>query len=128
MTINIQRDDRRRLITVTISGSCDAEELWGTISIAATLIGRVPYAMLYDLRNIADESATFALQQIVHTAESSPVVGIAVRATPRLFGTAMRLTGGRSQFEVLMNPRQLDAWLERNAHGFSGERCHWTKS
>ena len=125
MPVTYERDDQRRLITVTVTDEYSvadivsaidrqsAEDTWG-------------YAILYDLRSVTHVSAEAELQrladrvQAVGRGRERGRVGIAISARPALFLvflTYTQLTRDVGTVEVLLTPAQLDAWLARNARG-----------
>ena len=123
MPIVYERDDRRRLITVTVTELYSLDDIRGVIDRQA---GEDTwwYAMLYDLRAVTDTSAQADLQQIadrvqaVGDGRARGPVGIAIRPRPALFVAGMmytKLTKGLMTVEVLLTPKQIDAWLARNA-------------
>jgi hypothetical protein len=123
MPIVYERDDRRRLITVTVTEPYSLDDIRGVIDRQA---GEDTwwYAMLYDLRAVTDTSAEADLQQIadrvqaVGDGRARGPVGIAIRPRPALFVAGMmytKLTKGLMTVEVLLTPKQIDAWLARNA-------------
>ena len=127
MPIAYERDDRRRLITVTVTEPYSLDDIRGVIDRQA---GEDTwwYAMLYDLRAVTDTSAQADLQQIadrVHAVGDGRArgpVGIAIRPRPALFVAGMmytKLTKGLMTVEVLLTPKQIDAWLARNAPSIS---------
>jgi hypothetical protein len=123
MPIAYQRDDRRRLIIVTVTEPCSVDDI-------SSVIDRQEgedtgeYALLYDLRALMDASTEANLQQIAERVkvvgggrERGPV-GIAIRAVPALFLLGLMYTKLMKEFvtvEVLLSAAQTDAWLARNA-------------
>jgi hypothetical protein len=123
MPITYERDDRRRLITVTVTEPYSLDDIRGVIDRQASE-DTWRYAMLYDLRAVTDASAEADLQQIADRVQAvgrgreRGQVGIAIRARPSLFLVALtysRLTKGFVTVEVLLSAAQIDAWLARNA-------------
>jgi hypothetical protein len=123
MPITYERDDERRLITVTaaepysvldIISAIDrqaAEDTWG-------------YAMLYDLRAATHMATDAEAQQmadrvkVVGAGRQRGPVGIAMSRTPVQFLRGLRyseLTRKIATIEVLLTAAQLDDWLARNA-------------
>ena len=127
MPIAYQRDDQRRLITVTVTEPCSVDDISGVIDRQAGEDTR-EYALLYDLRTLTDASTEANLQQIVERVkvpggkrEGGPL-GIAIRAQPALFLLGMmyaKLVKELVAIEVLLTAGQIDAWLVRNAPGAS---------
>jgi hypothetical protein len=123
MPIAYQRDDQRRLITVTVTGSCSADDISGVIDRQAGE-DTWEYALLYDLRAMTAASTEADLQQIAERVqvvgggrERGPV-GIAIRPRPAPFLEGLMyatLTKGFVAVEILLTPAQIDLWLVRNA-------------
>jgi hypothetical protein len=123
MPIAYQRDDRRRLITVTVTGPWSADGISGVIDRQADE-DTWEYALLYDLRDMTAASIEADLQQIAERVkvvgagrERGPV-GIAIRARPALFLEGLMyatLTRELVDIEILLTATQIDSWLTRNA-------------
>jgi hypothetical protein len=123
MPIAYQRNDQRRLITVTVTEPCSVDDIASAIDLQ---VGEDTweYALLYDLRAMTDASTEAHLQQL---AERMKVVGgerkrgpagIAIRAQPALFLLGLMYAKLMKEFvtlEVLLTEAQIDAWLARNA-------------
>jgi len=130
MPIAYQRDDQRRLITVTVTEPCSVDDISIVIDRQA---GEETweYALLYDLRAVTDASTEADLQQLAERVkvaggerERGPV-GIAIRARPALFLLGLMYMKLMKEFvtvEVLLTAAQIDAWLVRNAPGGSSRR------
>ena len=130
MPIAYQRDDQRRLITVTVTEPYSVNDV-------SSLIDRQAgedtweYALLYDLRAMTDASTGADLQKLAERVkmaggerERGPV-GIAIRARPALFLLGLMYTKLIKEFvtvEVLLSAVQIDAWLVRNAPGGTSRR------
>jgi hypothetical protein len=123
MPIAYQRDDQRRLITVTATEPCSVDDISSVIDRQAGE-DTSEYALLYDLRAMTDASTEAALQQTAERVkmgggerERGPV-GIAMRARPALFLLGLMHATLLKEFasiEVLLSAAQIDAWLARNA-------------
>ena len=123
MAIVYQRDDQRRLITVTVTEPCSVDDLSRVIDRQAGE-DTSKYAQLYDLRTMTDASTEAYLQEIAERVkvarggrERGPV-GIAMRARPALFLLGLMHATLLKEFasiEVLLSAAQIDAWLARNA-------------
>ena len=122
MPIAYQRDDRRWLISVTVTEPCTVNDIFSVIDRQAAE-DTWEYALLYDLRAITDASAEADLQQLAERAKVSAgerergPVGIAIRARPAVFLLALMYTKLLEEFvsvEVLLTAAQIDAWLDRN--------------
>ena len=130
MPIAYQRDDQRRLITVTVTEPCSVDDISSVIDRQAGE-DTWEYALLYDLRAMTDASTEVDLQQLAERVkvaggerERGPV-GIAIRARPALFLLGLMYTKLINEFvtvEVLLTSAQIDAWLVRNAPGGSSRR------
>jgi hypothetical protein len=123
MPIAYERDDQRRLITVTVTEPYSLDDIRGVIDRQAGE-DTWGYAMLYDLRAVTDASAEADLQQIADRVQAvgrgreRGLVGVAIRARPSLFLVALtysKLTKGFVSVEVLLTAAQIDAWVARNA-------------
>ena len=122
MPIAYQRDDKRRLITVTVTEPCSVDDISSVIDRHAGK-GAWEYAWLYDLRAMTDASTEANLQQIAERVKVSGgerergPMGIAIRAKPALFLLGMmcaKLVKDLVTVEVLLTAEQIDAWLVRN--------------
>lgn len=130
MPIAYQRDDQRRLITLTVTEPCSVDDISSVIDRQAG-----EYALLCDLRAMTDASTEADLRQIAERVkmaggggERGPV-GIAIRARPALFLLGLMYTKLIKEFvtvEVLLTAVQIDAWLARNAPGGSSRGGNWT--
>jgi hypothetical protein len=126
MPMTYERDDARRLITVTVTEPYTVEEICGAIDRQAAE-NTWDYAMLYDLRSGAHIATEADLQQLAVRAkvagggrERGPV-GLAIAAQ---FAIAAQSRWGLLytepirqlvSVEVLLTAAQLDGWLDRNA-------------
>jgi hypothetical protein len=123
MPIAYQRDDQRRLITVTVTEPCSVDDLSSVVDRQAGE-DTSKYALLYDLRSMTDASTEAGLQRIAERVkvvgggrERGPV-GIAMRARPALFLLGLMHATLVKEFvtvEVLLSAAQIDAWFARNA-------------
>lgn len=123
MTLAYERDDRRRLITVTVAEPYSVDDIVGAID-RQSAEDTWDYAMLYDLRGVTHVSPKADLQQmadriqVIGRGRERGRVGLAIRALPELFLvflTYTQLTRESGTAEVLLNAAQLDAWVVRNA-------------
>ena len=131
MPIAYQRDDQRRLITVTVTEPCSGDDISRVIDRQAAE-DTWEYALLYDLRAITDASAEVDFQRLAERVKVAGgerkrgPVGIAIRARPALFLMGLMYTRLMKEFvtiEVLLTAAQIDAWLVRNApRGSSGRQ------
>jgi hypothetical protein len=127
MPIAYQRDDQRRLITVTVTEPCSIDDVASVIDRQAAE-DTWDYALLFDLRGMTDASTEAGLQQIAERVkvvggerERGPM-GVAIRPRPALFLLVLMFTKLMKELvtvEVLLTPAQVDAWLVRNAPGGS---------
>jgi hypothetical protein len=123
MPIAYERDDQRRLITVTVTEPYSVDDILGVIDRQAAE-DTWGYAMLYDLRAVTLASTEADLQEIANRVkvvgggrERGPV-GMAVGTRPEMFRMGLRyaeLTRKLINVEVLLTSAQLDGWLTRNA-------------
>jgi hypothetical protein len=127
MPIAYERDDQRRLITVTIIEPHSVGEILGVIDRQAAE-ETWGYAMLYDLRALTHTFIEADLQQMADRVkvvggrrERGPM-GMAVGPRPEHFRMGLmyaRLTKSFVTVEVLLTEAQRDEWLARNARGSS---------
>jgi hypothetical protein len=118
-----ERDDQRRLITVTVTEPYSVDDILSVIDRQAAE-DTWEYAMLYDLR-----AATLALREadllqiadrvkVVGRGRERGPVGMAVGARPEMFRMGLKyaeMTRKLINLEVLLTSAQLDGWLARNA-------------
>jgi len=123
MPLDFDRDDRRRLVTMTLTEPYSADDLVEAIERLAheDVWG---YAAFYDLRGITRLPAEVDLEQIadrvkaVGGGDQRGPVGIAIRAQPALFLASLTYSHLTKEFmavEVLLTAAQVDAWMVRNA-------------
>ena len=130
MPIAYERDDQRRLITVTVTEPYSADHILSVIDRQAGE-DTWGHAMLYDLQGITNAWTEADLQRMADRVkvagggrERGPV-GIAIRARPELFLVFLvyaTLTKELMTVEVLLTAAQIDAWLVRNAPSGSSRR------
>jgi hypothetical protein len=123
MPIEYQRDDRRRLITVTITELCSFEELLNQTD-PQWAENAWNYAALYDVRAVAQPTHERGLQQLVDrmhavgAGQPRGPVGIVIAPRPDMLRSGLRLAKpsrrGRD-IELLMSEEQVNEWLTRNA-------------
>jgi hypothetical protein len=125
MPMAYQRDDQRRLITVTVTEPCSVDEISSVIDRQAGE-RTCEYALLYDLRAMTDASTEAGLQQIAERVKmvggerKRGPMGIAIRTQPALFLLGLMYTKLIKELvtvEVLLTAAQIDAWLVRNTPG-----------
>jgi hypothetical protein len=132
MPIAYERDDERRLITVTMTEPYSVDDVLGVIDRQAAE-DTWGYSMLYDLRAVTQPSTEAELQQVANRVsvvgggrERGPV-GLVIGARPAIFRMGLMYTDLAvkreiGSVEVLMTAKQLDEWLARNARGGSSRR------
>ena len=123
MSIAYERNDQRRLITVTVTEPYSVDDILGVIDRQAAE-DTWGYALLYDLRAVTLASTEADLQQIANRVkvvggrrERGPV-GMAVGPRPEMFRMGLmyaELTRKLINVEVLLTSAQLDGWLARSA-------------
>jgi hypothetical protein len=121
MPLRWERDDARRLVTVTFTGSYTAEDIFSVIDRQAAE-GLWEYALLYDLRAAADlvQMDPAELRQRILTAGGGRPRGgsaVIVGAHPDWVRTILNFkpaTTGIQEFETLITPAQVDSWIERH--------------
>lgn len=130
MPITYERDDQRRLITVTVTDPYSIDDIVGAIGRQAAE-DTWGYAAFYDLRVVSRPPREPDLQQIVDwirdvgSGRERPKVGLAVGASPEQFRMGllfMELTRKLVTVEVLLTATQINGWLARNARGGSPHR------
>jgi hypothetical protein len=118
-----QRDDPRRLITVTVTEPCSVDDILGVIDRQASE-DTWEYALLYDLRAMTEAFIGADLPQIAERVKAvgggreRGQVGIAIRAQPAQFLLGLmytKLIRELATVEVLLTASQIDSWLARNA-------------
>ena len=127
MPIAYQRDDHRRLITVTVTEPYTVDDILGVID-RQTRENTWEYALFYDMQAVTETSTETDLQliaervKVVGGGRERGHVGIAIRARPALFLQGLmyaKLTREFVDVEVLLTAAQIDSWLARNAPGGS---------
>ena len=129
MPIDYQRDDRRRLITVTLTEPvsfdellCQTDRQWAEHT--------WEYAVLYDTRATVHRFPAGELQQLVNRTQAvggerpRGPVGVAIPTRPDRYASGLALStlgGPLRDIEILLNLSQIDAWLVRHTarHGSS---------
>jgi hypothetical protein len=121
--IAYERDDERRLISVTVVEPYSVDDILVVIDRQAAE-DTWWYAILYDLRALIHMPAEGDLQQladrvkVVGGGRKRGPVGIAVGTHPETFRAGLmytQLAGKLVNVEVVLTAAQLDAWLARNA-------------
>jgi hypothetical protein len=123
MPIDYQRDDDRRLITITVTEPFSfealldqtdrqwAENTWG-------------YAVLYDSRETmhtyppSEIERLLSRSQIVAGGRPRGPVGVAIPPRAEMFKSGLQLAkqgGPLRDIEILMNVEQIGAWIARHA-------------
>ena len=130
MPVAYERDDPRRLITVTVAEPVSLDELLGVIDRQAAE-DTWAYAMFYDLRGVKDVATLGYLPQISARVKAlggdrpRGPVGVAIHPRPDLFAAGQmyaELTSELMSVEVLLTSTQLAAWLSRNARSGSSRQ------
>jgi hypothetical protein len=123
MPIDYQRDDRRRLITVTLIEPFSFDELLSQTD-RQWAEGTWEYAVLYDGRASQRISPPDELERLVeHTrilggGRPRGPVGVAIPPRPEMFRSGLqlaKLSGPRRDLEILLNDAQVEAWIARHA-------------
>jgi len=123
MPITYERDDQRRLITVTVNDPYSVDDMLGVIDRQAAE-DTWRHALLYDLRAVARVATEADLERMasrvraVGGGRERGSVGIAVASTPEQFRMGLiyaKLTREIENVEVLLTAAQRDDWLARNA-------------
>jgi len=118
-----ERDDRRQLITVTVTEPYSVDDIFGVIDRQAAE-DTWGYAMLYDLRAVtqapteADLSRIAARFMVAGGGRAPGPVGISIGVRPALFRLGLlcaELTKELLTVEMLLTARQFADWLARNA-------------
>jgi hypothetical protein len=122
MPIDYQRDDRRRLITVTMTDPFSLEELLSQTD-RQWAEHTWEHAVLYDSRASKHIPPPSEIQHLVeHTqviggGRSRGPVGVAVPPRPEAVRGGLQLAklSGRRDVEILLSEEQVEAWLVRHA-------------
>jgi hypothetical protein len=123
MPIEYQRDDRRRLITVTVTEPYPFAELLSQTD-RQWAEHTWEYAILYDIRATWHIPPSHEIQQLVdHTqaiggGRARGPVGVAIARRPEIFRGGQELAaraGPLRDIEILLNETQVHAWLARHA-------------
>jgi hypothetical protein len=131
MPIAYERNDHRRLITVTVTEPCSVDDILGVIDRQAAE-DTWGYSMLYDVRGVTQAPSADLPQmaervRVAGGGRKRGPVGIAIGARPALFRVSLLYTELIKELvavEVLLTTAQLDAWLTRNARGGSKRGDH----
>jgi hypothetical protein len=123
MLITYERDDQRRLITVTLSDPYSVDDILRIIDRQAAE-DTWEYALLYDFRAVTQVSTEADLKRMADRVkvagggrERGPV-GMAVGSAPEHFRMGLiytMLARKLESVEVLLTAAQRDDWLARNA-------------
>ena len=126
MPIIYERDDERRLITVTVTEPVSVDDILGAIDRQAAE-DTWEYALLRDQRGLTQVSTEADLQQMADHIRAAGrgrargPVGIAIRPDPALFLVGLtytKLTKELMNVEILLTAAQIESWLSRNSrHG-----------
>ena len=123
MPIAYERDDQRRLITVTVTEPYSVDDTLNVLDRQAAE-GTWGYAMLYDLRAVTFASTEAHLRRIADRVtvlaggRERGRVGMAVGARPEMFRMGLmyaELTRKLMDVEVLLTSAQFESWMARNA-------------
>jgi hypothetical protein len=123
MPIEYEQDDRRRLITVTLTEPYSLDELLSQTD-RQWAEHTWEYAILYDGRTTGYVPAANELQQLVDRRQvvggghPRGPVGVAIPRRPEMLRGGMqlaKLSGPLRDLELLLTDAQLDAWLIRHA-------------
>jgi hypothetical protein len=123
MPIEYQRDDRRRLITVTLTEPYSFDELLSQTD-RQWAEHTWEYAVLYDGRTTAYVPPASELQQLVDHRyvvggeDPRGPVGVAIPRRGEMLRGGMqlaKLSGPLRDLEILLTDEQLEAWLTRHA-------------
>jgi hypothetical protein len=122
MPIEYQRDDLRRVITVTLIEPISLDELLSQTD-RQWVEGVWEYAVLYDARAISHSRPPDELQRLVdHTrvvggGKPRGPVGVAIPTRAETVRSGLDLAaraGPLRDIEILLNETQVKAWLVRN--------------
>ena len=125
MPIAYHRDDRRRLVTVTLTEPFSLEELLQQTD-RQWAEDTWEDAVLYDTRAARHVTPASELQQLLeHTqvvggGRARGPVGVAIPPRPEMLRSSLEFTkvsGPSRDIEILLNDAQLEAWLVRHASG-----------
>jgi hypothetical protein len=123
MPIDYQRDDRRRLITVTVTEPFSFDDLLDQVD-RQWAEQAWDYAVLYDARTNEHFSPPTDVERLVERVRvvgggrRRGVVGLAIPPRPDMLRSGLRVgtqSGRASEIEVLLTEAQLADWLARHA-------------
>ena len=123
MPIDYQRDDRRHLITVTLTDPFSFDQLLSQTN-RQWAERTWEYAVLYDSRGSRQVTPTGELQQLVnHThvvggGRPRGPVAVAILPRPEILRHGLQLAqlaGPLRDIEILLSDAQIEAWLFRAA-------------
>jgi hypothetical protein len=123
MPIEYERDDRRRLITLTLTDPVSFDDLLGQTD-RQWNEHTWEYAILYDSRpsvlvvSISELDRLVERTRVVGAGQERGPVGVAIRRSPETFRTALqlpRVAGRNRDIEILLNDAQIAVWLTRHA-------------
>jgi hypothetical protein len=123
MPTSYERDDHRRLITITLTDPFRVEELFDRVDQQwAEQVWL--YAVLYDARTIAVPAPPSELQrltqhvQVVGNGQRRGPVGVVIPRRADMLRGGIQLSTASAPFndlEILLNDAQVDVWLARHA-------------
>ena len=123
MPIDYQRDDRRRLITVTVTEPFAFDELLNQTDRQGAE-NTWEYAILYDSRTTQHRFPPMEVEQILARTQAvgkgrpRGPVGVAIPARGEMVTSGLQLArqgGPERDIEILLNVVQIDAWIVRHA-------------
>jgi hypothetical protein len=123
MPIDYRRDDRRRLITVTVTEPFSFDDLLDQVD-RQWADQAWDYAVFYDARAIDHFPPTTDIRRLIERARAvgggrhRGVLGLAIPPRPEMLRGGLRLgpqSGRPSDIEVLLTEAQLADWLGRHA-------------
>ena len=123
MPIDYQRDDDRRLITLTFTEPFSFEEAVNQAE-RQSAEGIWTYAVLYDLRAVSRAASPAQMQEglsrieLVGAGRPRGPVGVAIAPRLEMFASGLHYTkaaGPSRDIEVLLTATQIEAWLARSA-------------
>jgi hypothetical protein len=123
MPVDYQRNEERRLITVTLTDPFSFDDLLSQTD-RQWAEQTWEYAVLYDIRAGSRASSAREIHQLVDHTRSvgggrpRGPVGVAIRPRPEVLRRGMQLTaaaGPSRDIEILLSEEQVEAWLSRHA-------------
>jgi hypothetical protein len=123
MPISCERDDGRRLITITVTDPFRFEDILAQVD--QQWAARIwAYAVLYDIRSTADVTPPSELQRIadhvrvVGHGQPRGAIGVVIPPRADMLHRGIQFSSASAPFkdiEILLSDAQVEAWIARHA-------------